>query len=69
MSAEPRHVPLPEVRDLIALGHPLPFRVLDGQGRLLLGKGQTLLSERQLDQTRRCQWCTPPPRTAERLVG
>ena len=49
MSPEPRRVPLPEVRDLIELGHPLPFRVLDVQGRLLLGKGQTLLGERQLE--------------------
>lgn len=49
MSTEPRRVPLPEVRDLIELGQPLPFHVLDGQGRLLLGKGQSLLSERQLE--------------------
>ena len=49
MSTEPRRVPLPEVRDLIELGHPLPFRVLDSLGQLLLNKGQTVLSERQLE--------------------
>ena len=49
MSTEPRRVPLPEVRDLIELGQPLPFRVLDSLGRLLLGKGQTMLNERQLE--------------------
>ena len=48
MGTEPHRVPLPEVSDLIALGQPLPFHVLDGLGRLLLGKGQILLGERQL---------------------
>lgn len=49
MSTEPLRVPLPEVRDLIELSHALPFRVLDSLGRLLLGKGQTVLNERQLE--------------------
>lgn len=49
MGTEPLRVPLPEVRDLIELGHALPFRVLDSLGRLLLGKGQTVLNERQLE--------------------
>jgi hypothetical protein len=49
MSTHPRRVPLPEVRDLIELGQPLLFHVLDGLGRLLLGKGQSVQSERQLE--------------------
>lgn len=41
-------VDLAEVTDLIQVGEPLPFRVLDGQGRLLLGEGHRITSERQL---------------------
>jgi HD-GYP domain-containing protein (c-di-GMP phosphodiesterase class II) len=48
MSASPERVPLNDVRDLIALGQPLPFRVLDLHARLLLGKGQQVVSENQL---------------------
>ncbi len=48
MNAVPERVPLNEVRDLIALGQPLPFRVLDEHARLLLGKGQQVVSENQL---------------------
>lgn len=48
MSANPERVPLNDVRDLIALGQPLPFRVLDVHARLLLGKGQQVVSENQL---------------------
>ena len=29
-------VPLPQVRDLLLIGQPLPFRVLDSHERLLL---------------------------------
>lgn len=42
-------VPLPQVRDLLQIGHALPFRVLDSQERLLLGEGQVLLDEAQFD--------------------
>lgn len=42
-------VPLCEVRDLIANGEVLPFRVLDEQGRLLLNQGHVVASERQFD--------------------
>jgi HD-GYP domain-containing protein (c-di-GMP phosphodiesterase class II) len=49
MSANPGLQPLAEVRDLIVLGEPLPFRVLDGLGRLLLGSGIRLVGERQLE--------------------
>jgi HD-GYP domain-containing protein (c-di-GMP phosphodiesterase class II) len=38
------------VRDLVALGVPLPFKVLDAQGRLLLAAGQTIASEAQYEQ-------------------
>lgn len=43
-------VPLPEVRDLMAPGQPLPFRVLDGLGRLLLSAGQVVHGVAQLQQ-------------------
>lgn len=49
MSDEQRRQPLPEVADLIAIGAPLPFQVLDAQGRLLLAAGHTISSERQLE--------------------
>lgn len=44
----PARVPLPEVSDLMAPGQPLPFRVLDGFGRLLLAQGQRIHDVRQL---------------------
>lgn len=47
MSA-PERVPLPEVADLMAPGQPLPFRVLDASGRLLLAQGQRIHDVRQL---------------------
>jgi len=49
MSDDPRRVPLPEVSDLIAPGAPLPFKVLDAQGRLLLTEGHVISSARQLE--------------------
>lgn len=42
-------VPIDDVRDLIALGEPLPFRVLDSAARLLLNAGQQVASERLLE--------------------
>jgi HD-GYP domain-containing protein (c-di-GMP phosphodiesterase class II) len=42
-------VPLSQVRDLIQMGQPLPFRVLDAQARLLLAQGQSVLTERQFE--------------------
>jgi len=48
MIEPPSRVPLTEVHDLIAPGRPLPFKVLDGQGRLLLAAGQRVLDLRQL---------------------
>jgi len=44
----PARVPLPEVADLMSPGEPLPFRVLDAFGRLLLGQGQRIHDVRQL---------------------
>ena len=40
-----QRAPLATVRDLIALGQPLPFHVHDAQGRRLLAAGQTTPSE------------------------
>lgn len=48
MSDATRRLPLPEVSDLIAPGEPLPFKVLDAQGRLLLAAGQRIDGPRQL---------------------
>lgn len=42
-------IPLGEVHDLIVPGQPLPFKVLDAQGRLLLAAGQKVLDARQLE--------------------
>ena len=49
MSDEVRRLPLPEVSDLIVPGEPLPFKVLDAQGRLLLAAGQVIVDARQLE--------------------
>jgi HD-GYP domain-containing protein (c-di-GMP phosphodiesterase class II) len=40
-------VPIEEVTDLIRVGEPLPFKVLDAQARLLLNEGQRIMSARQ----------------------
>lgn len=42
-------VPIGEVRDLICIGVPLPFSVLDAQERLLLNEAQVIGSERQME--------------------
>jgi hypothetical protein len=47
--SQTERVSLSEVRDLIAVGAALPFRVLDAGGRLLLNEGQVVGSERQFD--------------------
>ena len=49
MRVESNRVPLDEVRDLIRVGHPLPFKVLDAQERLLLNEGQVIHGEDQFD--------------------
>ncbi len=47
-AAPPKTLPLTSVGDLLTPGAPLPFRVLDGQGRLLLAQGQHIMDARQL---------------------
>jgi HD-GYP domain-containing protein (c-di-GMP phosphodiesterase class II) len=42
-------IALPQVRDLLRVGQPLPFRVLDEQGRLLLSDGNVLVDEAQFE--------------------
>ncbi len=49
MMANPDRIPLSQVRDVIHIGRPLPFRVLDSQQRLLLNEGQVLQDEVQFD--------------------
>lgn len=48
MIGSDERVALAEVDDLVRVGEPLPFRVLDGAGRMLLGQGQVLLDSGQL---------------------
>ena len=48
MSQHPATLPLESVRDLMAPGAPLPFRVIDAQGRMLLAQGQCVQDVRQL---------------------
>ena len=48
MNASDR-IPLEQVRDLLQVGHALPFRVLDAQERLLLNEGHVLLDEAQFE--------------------
>jgi HD-GYP domain-containing protein (c-di-GMP phosphodiesterase class II) len=48
MNEATRRVPLPAVSDLIAPGKPLPFKVLDGAGRLLLNAGHRIADVKQL---------------------
>jgi HD-GYP domain-containing protein (c-di-GMP phosphodiesterase class II) len=49
MSGASQRVPLQEVRDLIGVGEPLPFKVYDAEGRLLLAEGQSILGDRQFE--------------------
>ena len=48
MNAQAQRVPLQSVGDLMVPGEPLPFRVLDAEGRLLLAQGQRVMDVRQL---------------------
>ena len=48
MGTHPARLPLADVVDLMAPGQPLPFRVFDAAGRLLLAQGQRIVDERQL---------------------
>ena len=46
--SEASRVPLSGLADLMAAGEPLPFKVMDSQGRLLLAAGQRVLDARQM---------------------
>lgn len=48
METPAERVPLDQVTHLMAVGEPLPFRVFDAQGRLLLNEGQKVLNDSQL---------------------
>jgi HD-GYP domain-containing protein (c-di-GMP phosphodiesterase class II) len=43
------YIPLNEVQQLLVVGEAMPFSVVDAYGRLLLGQGRTLVSQRQID--------------------
>jgi len=49
MKSTSDRVPLNDVRDLLQVGGPLPFRVLDAQERLLLNEGQVIQDEAQFE--------------------
>ena len=49
MTTSPDRVPLAEVRDLLQIGSPLPFKVLDAQERLLLNQEQVIQDEAQFE--------------------
>jgi HD-GYP domain-containing protein (c-di-GMP phosphodiesterase class II) len=49
MKSTSDRVPLADVRDLLHIGSPLPFRVLDAQERLLLNEGQVIQDEAQYE--------------------
>jgi hypothetical protein len=57
MKTSSDRMPLADLRDLLHIGSPLPFRVLDAQGRLLLNEGQLIHDEAQLEAlTERGAW-------------
>jgi HD-GYP domain-containing protein (c-di-GMP phosphodiesterase class II) len=67
--SDTERVPLSDVRDLIAIGEALPFRVLDAQARLLLNEGHTVGSERQFDMLiERGAWVERPKVESVRLA-
>jgi hypothetical protein len=62
-------IPLGEVRDLLHVGHRLPFRVLDAQVRLLLNEGHVLLNEAQFESlVERGAWAERSQVEAERAA-
>ena len=67
--SQTERVPLSEVRDLIVVGEPLPFRVLDEPGRLLLNQGQMVATERQFETlVERGAWVERPQVEAVRAA-
>ena len=62
-------VPLLQVRDLLQIGHALPFRVLDAQERLLLAEGHVLHDEAQFEALlERGAWAERERVEAERVA-
>ncbi|MEP7102165.1 MAG: HD domain-containing phosphohydrolase [Burkholderiales bacterium] len=62
-------IPLAELRDLLVTGQPLPFRILDAQGRLLLNAGHLLADEAQFESLmERGAWAERPLVEAERIA-
>jgi len=62
-------IALPQVRDLLRVGHPLPFRVLDDQGRLLLNEGNLLIDDAQFEAlVERGAWAERALVEAERIA-
>ena len=62
-------IALAELRDLLTVGQPLPFRILDAQGRLLLNAGHLLADEAQFDSLmERGAWAERPLVEAERIA-
>jgi HD-GYP domain-containing protein (c-di-GMP phosphodiesterase class II) len=69
MADAPHRIPLPEVRDLLQIGQPMPFRVLDRQDRLLLNAGHVLADEVQFASlVERGAWAERPLVEAERAA-
>jgi HD-GYP domain-containing protein (c-di-GMP phosphodiesterase class II) len=67
MKVSPDRVPLAQVRDLLHIGSPLPFRVLDAQERLLLNEVQVIQDEAQfVTLTERGAWAERANVDAER---
>jgi len=62
-------IPLSEVRDLLHVGHTLPFRVLDAQARRLLDEGHVLINEAQFESlVERGAWAERSQVEAERTA-
>jgi len=62
-------IALPQVRDLLRVGQPLPFRVLDEQGRLLLNEGNILIDDAQFEAlVERGAWAERALVEAERVA-
>jgi HD-GYP domain-containing protein (c-di-GMP phosphodiesterase class II) len=67
MKSSSDRVPLADVRDLLHIGSPLPFRILDAQERLLLNEGQVVQDEGQFEAlTERGAWAERASVDAER---
>lgn len=69
MTAAVDRIPLPQVRALLTVGQPLPFRVLDAHDRLLLNAGHVLADDAQFEAlVERGAWAERPLVEAERAA-